>query len=430
MVEVVNQMSTKKESFGPLVEEYLAMKPKSTRAVYASGFRKFNEWYNDKGSLETFIKVIHEELQKPPLERRRIAELTANEWVEWLLEHKFSANSIHGYFCGIQNLLKYYHIPVSKKWIGNLPPRASKDENEKHEWKLEHIKTFFELATNYRDKALILCLFQSGQGIHEIKELNYGHIKTELEEGTLPLVLKLRRKKTNTKYRTCLGRDAVHYLKLYLQTRNNLMDDSPLFTKIGNEQRITKAAIEKRFRELAEAATFIDYTPREDVEHFSEKQYNPVRPHSLRAAFRSRLTNKMDSDLIEYLMGHEISDVKKAYLNMPTDELRELFAAFEKHLAIEKTSTDELSALSEEGAMTEEYKERIRRLEGVLSDVTKDKEAQNGRIQTLETLVHEAMGIMQQREDADRQTARELGHPDEEFEMPSGTDTDDGEDEE
>lgn len=41
-------------------------------------------------------------------------------------------------------------------------------------------------------------------------------------------------------------------------------------------------------------------------------------------------------------MGHAIGGVKRAYLNLPIDELRELYANFEYLLAIEKTSKEEL----------------------------------------------------------------------------------------
>ena len=74
----------------------------------------------------------------------------------------------------------------------------------------------------------------------------------------------------------------------------------------------------------------------------------------------------MDPDLIEFFMGHQIGGVKRAYLNLPTDELRELYANYEKLLSIEKTSREEYSQISEEGKLTQEYKEKIDRLERAL----------------------------------------------------------------
>ena len=96
-----------------------------------------------------------------------------------------------------------------------MPSAVEKKENGKHEWQLEQVKQFMDGATNYRDKALILCIFQSGLGVNEICDLNYGDVQDELERsGTLPLCLKLVRQKTQVQFKSFFGRDAVYYLKL------------------------------------------------------------------------------------------------------------------------------------------------------------------------------------------------------------------------
>ena len=220
------------------------------------------------------------------------------------------------------------------------------------------MRELFDKATNYRDKAIILCLFQSGMGILELMSLNYENIRKEFEGKVLPLCISLTREKTDITYKTFFGRDAVHYLHLYLKTRGDLTDEDPLFTKLGTNKRITKDLIDARFRKIAEQCSFIE---KKDMEG-----YNPARPHSLRSAFRSRLTGKMDPDLIEFFMGHQIGGVKRVYLNLPTEELRELYANYEQLLSIEKTSKEEHSQISEEGKLTEEYKLKIDRLERAL----------------------------------------------------------------
>ena len=45
--------------------------------------------------------------------------------------------------------------------------------------------------------------------------------------------------------------------------------------------------------------------------------------------------------MIEFMMGHEIGAEKRAYLNMPVEELRELYGNYEYLLKIEKTSREE-----------------------------------------------------------------------------------------
>jgi hypothetical protein len=51
---------------------------------------------------------------------------------------------------------------------------------------------------------------------------------------------------------------------------------------------------------------------------------------------------KIDQTLREFWMGQAIGTVSKAYLNMPTDELRNLYMSAEEFLKVEKTSREEL----------------------------------------------------------------------------------------
>jgi hypothetical protein len=221
----------------------------------------------------------------------------------------------------------------------DMPPSVEKKVNGKHEWKIGQIEEFVDAAKSYRDKAIILCMFQSGLAVKEICELNYGDVQDELERGVLPLCLKLVRQKTNVDFKTFFGRDAVKYLKLYLDTRTKLKPEDPLFIKERlrkGEYRITPEVIQQSFSEIAKDLDFIK---------LKDDAYNPARPHSLRAAFNSRLIGKIDETLRDFWMGHAIGKVAKAYLNMPTEEMRKLYMTAEEYLCIEKTSRKELEEI-------------------------------------------------------------------------------------
>jgi len=271
---------------------------------------------------------------------------------------------------------------VSSVFIGNLPPATEKKINHKHEWTIEQLKEFVNLAPNYRDKAIITCMFQSGLAVNEITELNYGDIQEEFEEGTLPICLKLVRQKTGVEFKTFFGRDAVKYLRLYLQTRKELTSESPLFTKWGSEGRITTGAIQQRFSEITEELSFIKEQNKEG--------FNPCRPHSLRAAFKSKLINKISDELIEFWMGHTLGGVKDAYLNMPTEELRELYMDAEKYLAIEKASRDEIT--EEKGKkliLSQKVEQKVEGLEETISGLQQRVGEQKQIIKGLVTALHE-----------------------------------------
>jgi integrase len=359
----------KRAKFEPEVEEYLALKSKRTAQIYSSGLAKFLTFYQSKygkdADFSHFLDRVFEEFKKPPREQSRVAEIEISQFIDYLRDQKLSNNSIRLYFAAVQNFLKYKQITVSMSFI-DVPAPVGKSENGKHEWHIEQIKQFVDAASNYRDKAIIVCMFQSGLAVNEICALNYGDVQDELEMGVLPLCLKLVRQKTQVEFKTFFGRDAVKYLKLYLATRSNLQPDSPLFAKErvrGGETRINPSAIQQSFSEIAKDLGFVK----------QNGGYNPARPHSLRAAFNSQLIGKIDETLREFWMGHAIGTVSKAYLNMPTEDMRKLYMVAEEFLKIELSSRDELDETA--------------KAKGVVSEVLEaDVKALKAKIESLETL--------------------------------------------
>ena len=407
----------KKSRFGQEVDEYLSLKGKATRITYSSAFSLFLQYYHtkhgeDKG-FGDYLDSIFEELKKPRREQRRVAEIVLVGFIDFLKQIGRSNNTIRGYFAAVQNFLKYKQITVSASFIGNLPPPTEKPINHKHEWEIEQIKSFIDSAPTFRDKAIITCLFQSGLGVNELSQLSYSNIEDEYEKGVTPICLKLVRQKAGVEFKTFIGRDAVKYLRLYLETRKHLTSDSPLFTKWGSAKRITPAAIQQRFSEIAKDLPFIK---KKDLLGF-----NPCRPHSLRAAFKSKLTNKISDDLIEFWMGHALGGVKDAYLNMPTKDLRDLYMDAEKHLALEKTSRDEISELEKKKlAISTEIEQKIKGLETTVSVLQQTIGEQKVTIDDLSKLMEGKAVEVFQKEfsklyEADREAIRDLQKWREEF---------------
>ena len=350
--------TAKMETLEPEIVEYLTLKSKSTKSVYSSAYRSFMTFYQQKyatkNAFSHFLDRIFTELKKDQREQGRIIEIEFSEFINYLKAEGKSNNSIRLYIAAVQNFLKYKHVMVSTSFVGNLPPAGERKANGKHEWKIDQIKQFVEATKNYRDKAIIICMFQSGLAVKEICNLDYGDIQNEFENNVLPICLKLVREKTSVEFKTFFGRDATKYLRLYLATRKNLKPESPLFAKKrerGGEARISTGAIQQSFSEIAKNLSFIKQ---------KKGSYSPARPHSLRSAFNSQLVNKIDGTLREFWMGHELGGVARAYLNMPTDELRKLYMVAEEYLKIEKTSRDELDEKSGQAKLPPEVEEKIK----------------------------------------------------------------------
>jgi len=335
-------MTALKAELGAEATEFLAIKKLGTRHVYRAGLRWFLTYYRSQHgdvSLSDFLDRLDENAQRPRRERRRLAEIEVNGFIDYLSEKGKSNKTIRAYFAAIQNFLKYKTFTVNGNFI-RLPRDLTKKGNRKHPWTLDQIRALVAVATNPRDQAIILCLFQSGIAVGDLCALNYGDIQTRFEQGELPLFIEYVRKKTGEEVKTCLGRDAVKYLRRYLDIRSHLQAKDPLFVMQGKQwgQRITEKAILHRFHEYSQHLPFLGDEARGG--------FSAARPHSLRAAFRSRLTGKMDRDLLEFMMGHALGDIKKQYLEMHPDEIREVYANYEGFLAIEKTSKDEATVMA------------------------------------------------------------------------------------
>ena len=290
-----------------VAKQFLITKKKSTANVYKNRLERFLEYY--KKPIKTFIQEIEKEQElnkhRSITERKRIAETIIRGYVEWMKEQGLSSHTINAYITTIQSLLAYYGIQFSTRWI-ELPPNHNMNKNKKHKWKLDEIKQFVDCCEYIRDKTIVICLFQSGLAISDLLALNVAHVRKQLEKNDLPIMIDIIRKKTNINFKTFFGADSAKYLKMYLKTRPQVRDSYPLFTMLGSHERATPGAIQFTFRRYAEK-----------IGIFSEldlEGWNPARPHSFRSAFRSRLTNKMDRDLIEFMMGHSIGEVQQAYL--------------------------------------------------------------------------------------------------------------------
>ncbi|MFH2109969.1 MAG: site-specific integrase [Candidatus Bathyarchaeota archaeon] len=320
---------------------FLKTKKPGTAKAYKVALRRFNYYYGRP--LADFIQEIEQETEQNKnrslTARIRPGEATTRGFIKWLEETGFAPKSARQSLAALQNYLKYYGVNLSLEFI-QLPPDRPLKQNDKHEWTLDQVKQLVDACEYLRDKALVLTAFQSGLSLGDILKLDYRDIKREYEAGTLPLAMQGYREKTGVQVRTFIGADAVRYLRLYLKSREPLKDNAPLFTKLGTEKRLPRNAVCVMLRRYAEKLNFI-------YEEDLENSFNPARAHSLRAAFRSRLTGKMDGQLIEFLMGHEIGQEKSTYINIPLDELREIYANYEHLLAVEKTSRDELTALSD-----------------------------------------------------------------------------------
>jgi integrase len=178
----------------------------------------------------------------------------------------------------------------------------------------EELSRLIDIA-DIRGKLIVATLAQAGFRIGTLCKLRYRHIKEDLERNIIPIHIHVEAKITKGKYHdydTFLGKEAVDYLRAYLDARKagglpnkipaeNLQDESPL---IRNEHSryvapVSSGQVYNILHRLMAQAGFLGSKV--------GKRYT-VRPHSIRKFFRTQMAALgVQTDYIEYMMGHTIS---------------------------------------------------------------------------------------------------------------------------
>jgi len=172
------------------------------------------------------------------------------------------------YVGAVQSLAKFYEIPISLRYV-HLPP--AQPIYKKHPWTLAEVGLFIASMDKPMYKSIAASILQSGLSISDVLALTYGDIKEEFEKGVTPLCLDLTRRKTGVPFITFLGGWSVELLKDYLANRK-LEDETSIYN-------VSVLTVHAYFRQEAQkfAGAF--------------KGRNPYNPHSLRAAFRTFLSD-------------------------------------------------------------------------------------------------------------------------------------------
>jgi hypothetical protein len=292
--------------------------------------KRFKRYYPD-GVVGLIKQIEHDtkfNTNQEIYDRVHPGEDIVRGYIEWQRECGYAPKSMRQALATLQNALKYYGVNLSFSFKEKPPDRTLR-RNKKHEWALDEVKQYVEAAGTYEINFTSVSLSKAASA-YRIFLLDYENIKQELESETLPLAIEGYRKKTGEPIKTFIGTDTVKLLRMYLESRVNIRPQDPIFTMLDNDrERATPASIQK----LREYAVKLDFIPPTELEN----GYSPARSHSLRSGFRSRLTGKMDDNLIEFFMAH-LSQEKRTYINQPTDELREIYTNYEHLLSIETTS--------------------------------------------------------------------------------------------
>lgn len=341
-------------------------KENSIRKVRKS-LERYLEFYQHRGvdvDLAGVVENIARELSMEIQERGGMER----EWTEfgaYLLETKNLAPKTAMMNAAlVRSFLVFHYCPFSGRMKLPQAARSAQEmvRNRKYEYRPEDVKKLLEVVQVNRDRAIIMTIFQSGMDVSTALSLNYGDVKDELDKGISPILIHLKREKTQTRYRTLIGQDTIDALKLYLQERGGLRYqcgkcghswkqkrtqcpfpecdggvkpyrekitfDSPLFATHQSDKSVSTNNIMKRIRDYVKLAGIVS------EDRMSRADKNPGGTHALRAAFASILKyHKVDGEIVDGLMGHKVP-YNSAYTRHRDNELREIYKDVEQYLSV------------------------------------------------------------------------------------------------
>ncbi len=167
----------------------------------------------------------------------------------------------------------------------------------------DEIRQLYDTADNTRDRAIILCLLDTGVRVAEFVAWNVGDVN--LKTG----VITIRQPKNRHERTAYLGLHARRdYLKWYAELPD-ISPDAPVWVNLHKAygERLTTSGINQVFKRLGKATSI-----------------KPCGPHKMRRTFAiMSLRAGMDVYTLQRLMGHKSLEMLLRYLALLDDDLRQ-----------------------------------------------------------------------------------------------------------
>jgi len=199
--------------------------------------------------------------------------------------------------------------------LGSIPRVTKKEEIIPSK---EQIYTMADYAGSLRNRAIVLCMYQSGLGITALRNLKIGHIQEQLGKGRIPIRIRItsriNKKASQVPFYTFFGAETCDALRAYVNERRRkiqkmrekgvnvkeLAESSLLFASEGKNVpfgvRMAVSSLWRVIKDSAERAGL---------------QKEKIQPNSLRKAFEAELNRSLvDGETKKYLMGSPVRSVK------------------------------------------------------------------------------------------------------------------------
>ena len=306
---------------------------KSTKKGYESALKNYTRYHNQ--TIEELIKEARVDEENNTLLKDRKIKNRLLKYRSYLLTSNKSPNTIKTYFTRIKTFYAHFEIELP-----NLPDAKYDKLYETNYLDLptkEDIRKVLDLVT-VDLRSIILFMSSSGTAKAETLSINVEQFITGCRDyhngGSITQILEtlskknniiptfyLRRIKTDKYYYTFCSPEAASEIVKYLQVRNDLKLDDPLFD-------FSPGTLLTRFQEI-----------NDQLGWGFKGRYRFFRSHTLRKFHASNIG--LSAEYIDSLQGRSKNEIHETYIKTNPEKLKEIYKSAMHNVMIYNKPTEE-----------------------------------------------------------------------------------------
>jgi len=313
--------------------------------------------YGEHHTPKTLIDQIEEDRRQPRRQQGLIEDRLVS-FHNWLLS-EYIPRGVFGrgnrgrkkrgvspkkamvYIMALRSFYKHNGFPIRTELLSPamLKPPSARPQNRQHMFTPDEIRRMIQACTNPRDRAIIAVKAQTLMdsstlaynfrystfvgGFKEDFRISGRNFLPKLVEALrsteYPVHVRIERFKTQHVYDTFMGVCACRILADYLEEKVNTNVNPSLndvvFTLYRHEggpgevyiKSNTRDVISELFRRLVRRLGIVSEA------ELAAADMNPARPHALRGSIATLLRENINSEIVEYWMGHRIDEKSLVY---------------------------------------------------------------------------------------------------------------------
>jgi integrase len=299
------------------------------------------------------------------------------------LDEKYAPGTVNNHLSTLKSFYNAYDIHL----ISIRPHKGDtvQDKNVSRLIKKGEIKKMIDVAIT-RDRAIIYLMCLTGMAQNEVRNLSIRkfmkhageainkEIKTieelfEHEDDILKeiIIMEIVRKKVNYRHHVLIPPEASQQIIIYLKERyynrninRRITDLNGTIFVTNKGTQMSRTSISSEIRRVGFLAGF--------TKEFGA--YCFWRPHAFRKYFISTIIrNTGDILLADYLVGHTINQVTRAYWIMQPEELKEKYLKVYEHLSIDNVK---ITNFNTDGAKMAEMVQKLEKQQEIIQTLMED----------------------------------------------------------